>query len=112
MLFCKWRKSYWLCALFERNFEDLLNMEVLNFNEFSNHTPISINLKIGLYRSSTMITVFKTYYKLEDTQKYEYVHSVQNENDLLYTVCQEEMLIDVTVEKFTVFITERENPLF
>ena len=46
--------------------------------------------------------------KLKDN----YVHSLQNDIDLLYTVCQEEASIDVTVEKFANFITERTNPLF
>ena len=33
-------------------------------------------------------------------KKDNYVHSLQNDIDLLYTVCQEETSIDETVEKF------------
>ena len=36
----------------ERNFCDISDMKVFDFNDFSNHAPISINLKIGTERSS------------------------------------------------------------
>ena len=87
-------------------------MEVFDFNEFSNHTPVSINLKIGTDRSSTANIGSKTYYKWDENLKDNYLFSLQNDIDILYTVCQEETSIDETVEIFSKFITDRASPIF
>ena len=96
----------------ERNFCDISDMKVFDFNDFSNHAPISINLKIGTERSSITNTVHKTFYKWDDCHKNDFIYKLESDINLLYTICEEDTSIDVTVEHFSDFITERANPLF
>lgn len=96
----------------ERNFGDISDMKVFDFNEFSNHTPISIHLKIGTQRSSISNTIRKTYYKWDDSCTNEFIQSLAKDINLLYSICEEESTIESTVEKFAEFITDRANPFF
>ena len=41
-----------------------------------------------------------------------YPHCLENDIQLLYTICEEDTSIDVTVNKFSEFITDRANPFF
>ena len=87
-------------------------MKVFDYNEFSNHAPISINLQIGTERSSAANTINKIYYKWDDKYKNDFVHCLENDIQLLYSICEENVSIDVTVNKFSEFITDRANPFF
>lgn len=75
---------------FERNFSEISNMKVFDFNEFSNHAPISLSLKIGTERSSTTNPIHKTYYKWDDNYKEEFIESLGRDIDMLYSICEEE----------------------
>ena len=97
---------------FERNFCDISDMKVLDFNEYSNHAPITISLRIGTDRSSTANATQKTYYKWDDTQRNDFIQLLSNDIHLLYSICEENDSIDVTVTKFSEFITDRANQFF
>ena len=43
----------------QQNFEQFSDMRIQNFNEFSNHAPISFSLKINTERSSTAVPIYK-----------------------------------------------------
>ena len=99
----------------ERNFCDISDMKVFDFNDFSNHAPISINWKICTERSSITNTVHKfhkTFYKWDDCHKNDFIYKLECDINLLYTICEEDSSIDATVEHFSDFITERANSLF
>ena len=77
----------------ERNFCEISDMKVFDFNDFSNHAPISINLKIGTERSSITNTVHKTFYKWDDCHKNDFIYTLERNINLLYTICEEDTSI-------------------
>ena len=85
---------------FERNLCDILDMKVFDYNEFSNHAPISINLKIGTERSSAANTMHRTFYKWDDSHKNDFIHCLEKDIRMLYAICEEDASIDETVNKF------------
>ena len=62
-----------------------------------------------LSNSIRCLYINKTYYKWDDIHKNDFVHCLENDIQLLYTICEEDVLIDVTVNKFS---DDRANPFF
>ena len=49
---------------------------------------------------------------MDDKHKNDFVNCLQSDIQLLYNICEEDASIDVTVNKFSEFITGRANPFF
>ena len=96
----------------EQNFSSFENVTVHEYNEFSNHAPISFSLKIGTQRSREATTKYREVYKWNEDCKVEFVNSLKNDIDLLQNIVQENESVDCIVNKFSTFITDRANPFF
>ena len=56
----------------EQNFLSFENVTVHEYNEFSNHAPISFSLKIGTQRSREATTKYREVYKWNEDCKVEF----------------------------------------
>ena len=63
----------------EQNFSSFENVTVHEYNELSNHAPISFSLKIGTQRSREATTKYREVYKWNEDCKVEYVNSLKIE---------------------------------
>ena len=68
----------------QHNFEQFSDMRIQNFNEFSNHAPISFPLKLYTERSRTAVPIGKKVYKWDENLK----------NDFTYTLRQDIFLLN------------------
>ena len=96
----------------ENNFSSLSSMIVHEYNEFSNHAPISFSLKIGTERSREATTKYTCNVRRNDEHKENFVNSLKNDVHLLHNIVQEDVSVDIIVGKFSNFVTDRANVFF
>ena len=96
----------------EYNFASFSNVTVHDYNEFSNHAPISFCLKIGTQRSGEATTKYRKAFIWKEEYKMDFVNSLKNDLNLLQNIVDETGSLDCIVDKFSTFITDRANPYF
>ena len=96
----------------ENNFSSLSSMIVHEYNEFSNHAPISFNLKICIERSREATPKYTCNVRWNDGHKENFVNSLKNDVHLLHNIVQEDVSVDIIVGKFSNFVTYRANVFF
>lgn len=87
-------------------------MCVQDFNEFSNHAPISFSLKINTEWSSNTNPIYKKVYKWDDTMKNDFVNNLQQDCHLLQDFLITNVDVDENVRFFSNFLKERANHYF
>ena len=60
-----------------KHFEAFANVTVHDYNEFSNHAPISFSLKIGTQRSREVTENFRDIYRWNENCKNDFVTSLK-----------------------------------
>ena len=96
----------------ENNFSSLSSMIVHEYNEFSNHAPISFSFKVGNKRSRETTTKSTSNVRWREEHKDEFVNSLKNDVHLLQNIVQQDSHVDIIVENFSKFVTDRANLLF
>ena len=96
----------------ENNFSSLSSMIVHEYNEFSNHAPISFSFNVGNERSRETTTKSTSNVRLRKEHKDEFVNSLKNDVHLLQNIVQQDSHVDIIVENFSKFVTDRANLLF
>ena len=84
----------------ENNFSSLSSMIVHEYNEFSNHAPISFSLKICTERSREATTKYTYNVRWNDQHKENFVNSLKNDIHLLHDIVQEDVSVDIIVGSF------------
>ena len=95
-----------------QNFGAFTNMTVQDYNEFSNHAPISFCLKIGTQRSGEATAKFRDVYRWKEDCKIEFVNSLENDINLLQDIVDTNESINSIIDNFSTLITDRANPFF
>ena len=95
-----------------QNFEHFSDMRVQNFNEFSNHAPISFSLKINTVQSSTADPIYKKVYKWDENLKNDFVQKLRQDSHLLNEFLISNVNVDENVRFFTNFVSTRANQYF
>ena len=86
-------------------------MIVYEYNEFSNHAPISFSLKIGTERSREATTKYICNVRWNDEHEENFVNTCSLKNDvhLLHNNVQEDVSVDIIVGKFSHLVTHTAN---
>ena len=96
----------------EYNFASFSNVTAHDYNEFSNHAPISFCLKIGTHRTGEATTKYRNVFIWNEEYKTDFVNSLKNDLNLLQNFVDETGSLDCIVDKFSTIITDRANPYF
>ena len=96
----------------QQNFEQFSDMRVQNFNEFSNHAPISFSLKINTARSSTAVPTYKKVNKWDENLKNDFTNILRQDIILLNNFMISNDNVDENVHFFTNFVTTRAKAFF
>ena len=87
-------------------------MTVHEYNEFSNHAPISFAFKVGTERSREANTKFISNIRWNEEHKGDFVNSLKNDIHILLDIVQQEVDVNKVVETFSKFVTDRANVFF
>ena len=96
----------------ENNFSSLSSMTVHEYNEFSNHAPISFSFRVGNERSRETTTKSTSNVRWREEHKDEFVNSLKNDVHLLQNIVQQDSHVDIIVDNFSKFVTDRANLFF
>ena len=94
------------------NFGAFTNVTVHDYNEFSNHAPVSFSIKILMQRSGEVTEKIKDVYRWNENCKNEFVNILKNDVNLLQNIVAENESVDCIIDKFSSFVTDRANPFF
>ena len=93
----------------ETSFSSLSSMAIHEYNAFSNHAPISFSLIIGTDRSREATIKYNCTLKWNELYKTAFINDLTKDAHLLQDIVHEDVSIDLMVDKFSTFITDRSN---
>ena len=96
----------------QNNFTSISDMQVHDFNEFSNHAPIIFSLKIGTERSNITDATYRTVHRWDENLKKEFVENLMHDSHILNDTLEDILDVDESVIFFSNFITTRANCYF
>ena len=98
------------------SFDILLYFCVHNFNIFSNHTPISFNLRVNNAQSETSMWEERVIHKWNSEFKDSFIHDVGTSTNNLCSSLEDNMLLDCDSDRlvniFTDFLSSKGNAYF